>query len=340
MGPWVTPLIEAGSGILSSLTGGLFGKSNSSKSLRFQQEENQKNREHNLMLAKMQNKWNMEMYDKNNQYNSPAEQRRRLAAAGVNPDLFYGGSGSLTPAVAPNLTAGEGSHSSVNPAIAPYDAAGVVSSGFDNALKAAQVGLIKAQTKKVDAEGDVAISDAKIRDELNNGTLELQGAQIKLTGSQVHLNEEQARKIQPEIENINATTSYINDNAALLRGQLQSVEQDVIYKKIQNVYADKTFQHQIKVLASQANLNNVQARSIVTKLFYEIANLKADERLKLSQANLNDKNAVNVQFQNDELQVTWDARTSSPNYFKFAKSTQAIVEPIKYVMDAFGSLFH
>lgn len=44
----------------------------------------------NLELAKYNNKWNLEQWNRQNAYNSPAEQVKRLQAAGLNPHLVYG----------------------------------------------------------------------------------------------------------------------------------------------------------------------------------------------------------------------------------------------------------
>lgn len=47
----------------------------------------------NLALAKQQNDWNVQQWERQNQYNSPANQLKLLAEAGINPNAFqYGGS--------------------------------------------------------------------------------------------------------------------------------------------------------------------------------------------------------------------------------------------------------
>lgn len=63
---------------------------NVDKQIAAQREENEKARSHNLMLAELQNKWNVEQWAKENEYNSPSAQMARYAAAGLNPNLIYG----------------------------------------------------------------------------------------------------------------------------------------------------------------------------------------------------------------------------------------------------------
>lgn len=45
--------------------------------------------EANLELAKYQNQWNLEQWNRENAYNTPAEQMRRLKQAGINPNLAF-----------------------------------------------------------------------------------------------------------------------------------------------------------------------------------------------------------------------------------------------------------
>lgn len=44
----------------------------------------------NERMQQEQNKWNLEQWQRNNEYNSPAAQMQRLKAAGINPDVMYG----------------------------------------------------------------------------------------------------------------------------------------------------------------------------------------------------------------------------------------------------------
>lgn len=50
-----------------------------------QQDTNQAN----LELAKYQNQWNLEQWNRENAYNTPTEQMRRLRQAGINPNLAF-----------------------------------------------------------------------------------------------------------------------------------------------------------------------------------------------------------------------------------------------------------
>lgn len=59
----------------------------------------------NERMQQQQNAWNLEQWERNNAYNSPAAQMQRLKAAGLNPDIMYGqnasGASGNSPAPAP-----------------------------------------------------------------------------------------------------------------------------------------------------------------------------------------------------------------------------------------------
>ena len=82
-----TAALIAGGSVVAGLLGGLFGsKSQSSANetnLQAARETNQMNRE----LFNQQLAWQEDMWNKNNEYNSPAETIKRLQRAGINPAL-------------------------------------------------------------------------------------------------------------------------------------------------------------------------------------------------------------------------------------------------------------
>lgn len=48
----------------------------------------------NMRIAQYQNKWNLEQWNRENEYNSPVSQMQRYREAGLNPALIYGSSGN------------------------------------------------------------------------------------------------------------------------------------------------------------------------------------------------------------------------------------------------------
>lgn len=146
-------------------------------SLHQQKKENEKTREYNLKLAQMQNQWNVEQWQRENDYNLPANQVARLKAAGLNPDLLYGGGVDNTSATSPQMTAGA--------AGAPMDWSSLanlspVNSYLDAQLKQAQLDNLRedasskrTQNRYLDAEKQLGIKLSEQSYERNRNDIEI-----------------------------------------------------------------------------------------------------------------------------------------------------------------------
>ncbi|AXL15640.1 DNA pilot protein [Microviridae sp.] len=83
--PLAVPLITAGAGLLGNIFGTLGGNASRKK-------EANRARAHDI-----------NMWDRTNAYNHPSQQIERLKAAGLNPNLVYGGSSGQTAGTANSL---------------------------------------------------------------------------------------------------------------------------------------------------------------------------------------------------------------------------------------------
>lgn len=71
--------IQGGAGILGSVVGGLFGNY-----------ANRQAYKRSKKLMELQNQFNIEQWERNNEYNTPKMQMQRYMDAGLNPNLIYG----------------------------------------------------------------------------------------------------------------------------------------------------------------------------------------------------------------------------------------------------------
>lgn len=106
IGGWINGAIANTWNIASGIGSFVQKKKQLNKYLDFQREENQKTRDYNLNLAKQQNQWNIDQWNRENEYNTPLNQMNRYKSAGLNPDLMYGQQN--LSAASPEMTAGEG----------------------------------------------------------------------------------------------------------------------------------------------------------------------------------------------------------------------------------------
>ena len=155
MGPLIgSALIGAG----SSLLGGLLGRKNNESTNKTNMAIHQMNNEFNAAEAQKARDFQLEMWNRQNEYNSPSAQRQRLAAAGYNPFMAQTDAGSAS-------SAGSTSAASAAPPIQaqPYDWSNVTSSmaqnavsGFrafvDNKLADAQVENLQGQKQLAEAQ--------------------------------------------------------------------------------------------------------------------------------------------------------------------------------------------
>lgn len=142
-------LLSQGTSLVTGLMSGLFQKKAQNRAIKAQAEENEKTRQYNLQLANMQNQWNIDQWNRENEYNLPSEQKSRLMQAGLNSDLMYSnGASGLVSASSPEMTSGAPSTPQDMSLLADSPA----SKGIDDALKVAQINNINADTKKKGGE--------------------------------------------------------------------------------------------------------------------------------------------------------------------------------------------
>lgn len=135
---------------LTGLLGGFLGASYASK-------EAQKNRDFQSAEAEKARKWQSNewtrQFNLTNQFNSPSEQMKRFAMAGLNPNLIYGSivNGSTSPST-PGTPIPTGS-----------DASSAVGSSINSAFQSfGDIPLRRAQIENIEADTEKKLSDAKL----------------------------------------------------------------------------------------------------------------------------------------------------------------------------------
>lgn len=146
MGLW-DGIGSAGLGFLGGLFQGGFNyraqKEANATNLQIARETNAANRK----LSEYEWNKNLEMWNLQNQYNSPAAQMQRYKDAGLNPNLVYGQGSSGNATTLPKYSAPTMQPVTVNPQLLRLEnALGVLGNYMDYRIKSAQEEQIKAQT--------------------------------------------------------------------------------------------------------------------------------------------------------------------------------------------------
>lgn len=268
-------MLQAGTSILSGIMGMIAGR----QSDRRQARENAKTRAFNLQMAKLQNKWNIQQWNRENKYNSPIEQKNRLEAAGLNASLIGGAS--------------SGNASSLNmvgPAPAqPTDYSQGMSARLQGmqaianaALTAAQTENIKANTRKVNEDANYQATENKVRDNLQH---------IFGDGSTI---EEMLDSFTGDALTSKALQEIANEHykGKLLKFQAKKENANAVI-----AWIDKGFRKQFNRLKKRFEKANVkireeEAKTIARKIALELSGQEDDNVTKEFESIMNDPSFI------------------------------------------------
>lgn len=257
------------------------GSKNIDKQIAAQKEENQKNRDWNLNLAKQQNQWNIDQWNRENAYNTPIAQMARYKAAGLNPDLMYGQQNLA--AASPEMTAGDGSQPTDVSNLANKRTIGdMMVQASQTRLTNAQAKLAESQANKTDAEtegqgyqNEILKSDAAFRDALNSGTVQLNNMSLKVSEKGMQLTDEQITQVRKQCAQIDQSIEQSRAAVDEIRQKISNLKTDQAISRLRYIMDAKLNEATIKKLASECNLNYIQAKKIVDLLPYEISNIQS-----------------------------------------------------------------
>lgn len=225
MAAWLAPAVAAG----ASLLGSAINKSSQSSANR-----------QNFELAKYQNAWNLQQWNRENEYNHPAMQMARLKQAGLNPNLVYGSGTQTTSASSPKAA-----HMEVAPYLQSSQDLGAAAQAAINAQQLQrQNELAKSQSdylrQQAITEGQkqasMAIQNAK-------GSIDLSIAR-ELQETSIEAGRANLMKLQGEahqsMNNANIT-DFIHRELQPLQKQMSQAQLDQVRLSMQNLAQDMNF---------------------------------------------------------------------------------------------------
>ncbi|QCS35914.1 minor capsid protein [Capybara microvirus Cap1_SP_45] len=209
-------VLGAATGGIFNLIGGLFGKSQAEK---INEQNIAMQKETNALQYKMFHEnqdWNLNMWNKQNEYNTASAQKQRLIDAGMNP-LFYGLDGNSAGAIQsvsqPSI---QSPKADLMPALAMQQSfANIGNISADAALKIAQANSLEADVKKTESETNLNNIDSFIRGDLNSSILRLNNVQCDLANANVDLTIEQRKDVAKHIEELDAQINRLNEQTQI-----------------------------------------------------------------------------------------------------------------------------
>lgn len=263
---WIGSAITGGVSLLGGLINNNTSKRNAQRAIRAQQEENQKNREYNLMLAQQQNAWNVEQWERENEYNSPEKQMERFRKAGLNPDLMAGNGAQNLAAHSPQMTAGAPSTPTDMSALGQVPTLGqAIQTALRDSMLGAQIDNIEAQTRKTEAEAGLSEIDAKYRDAEKTLGIELGNQELRKNAEQITLLSTEWR--QKALQN-------------------EGLSYDVYMKKVEHTFKEREMEAMVKKLENEAKLSSYEVKYALESLSLRLTGLKADTDMKVYDASM------------------------------------------------------
>lgn len=283
----------------SGIAGAVSGNKNSKRAIKAQQEENEKTRQFNLNLANQANQWSIEQWNRENQYNAPANQRKLLAQGGLNPDLYYGANGvGLGAASSPSVTPSAPAESADMSNLANLRTVGdVVQTGmsqyYQNRLAEASLEKTEAETQKTKAEAEGTSIQNEWIDKLNQNTINLGNSEVVNMEYANRLSDAQKTAVNASLEKIHAEVD--NLRAASVQA-LETVKNMKFNQGIQAIKLriDKALSDaQIKKMSAETGLTYQEINRVKETLPYLIGSLAADNENKTAQGMLAQQQRMN-----------------------------------------------
>lgn len=254
---------------IASFVGNIANNANIDHQVSEQRKENQANRDWNLNLAKQQNQWNIEQWNRENEYNSPSAQMARYKSAGLNPDLIYGQQN--LSAASPEMTAGDGSlPTDVSNLANKRTMLDMVSASLDNRIKYEQLQGLKKDNKSKDYDNDLLARKVDTERALSYLVGDPSSSETSDLASKLPF-----RAYQQYLSLVSAATDQANkvsDNDLKLR--------DLALKKLDIAFKEKSNQILLDDLAEKLKITKAEAKYYTETVALRVHGLKMDNKLK------------------------------------------------------------
>lgn len=270
----------------------------------FNSGEAQKSREFNANQALLSQQFNAEqsqkqmdfqkdMWNLENEYNSPASQMERLRAAGLNPNLFGGDNTAVS--------VGAGTAASSSPASSTPASHGSLGSGSSlpmNPFVHSNPLLESAQIKLANAQANKAMSDTDYNKAQIQRIYDLLAGEKEMQRLQIDSQKFDLEKMKPaELANLEAETKSLDKGLEVMDEHIKKFQQEVENLKQQHDYTAEQIRH-IKI-------ENDYLPSVLQS---EIRKNIADACASDAQADLLSEQAANAILDGYMLQLDYDTK--------------------------------
>lgn len=302
LGNVASPLIGGATSLFAGIRSSKQQQKIIARQIEAQRKENEAQRRYNLMLAEKQNKWNIEQWQRNNDYNTPSAVMSRLRSAGINPHMYYSKGNAMggVSTSSPEMTSGSPAEVVDTSGMLGQSTYGQsVQMAMDKAVQVASIRKLNADTRlteqKADTEEyntDIFQSDAAFRDALNSSTLRLNDMEIELKGSQKNLTEGQIGMLRYEAALLQKQMDKIDQENKVMEEQIANLTEERRSIILKRVLDSELVEAQCKELAARTHLSYEEARDLAATRAARILNL----------------NTSSLKNQNEAYEAAWNTK--------------------------------
>ncbi len=315
-----------GAGIVGSIS----QNNNVNKQIAAQQKENEKNRQYNLMLAKQQNAWNLEQWNRENQYNDPSAVMSRLRNAGINPALAYSnGVGSFSAAYSPTMTAGAPSR--------PVDMSAL--SGKQTIADAVMSGLqmdkIFSESNKINSEKKGQDIDNSWKDKLNSNQMAVGDSIVNLNNEKSKVPEAQIRQINKGISKMDTEIKSLNQGIKESRSKVANMDEQTAIQYMDYVLRNQNVARQLELTAEQIGIEENKLALAWKQFALDSFKANSQDEVNQSYASYLTELGFKTNTENGILSFDLDSNKSDPELNKWLNRGEKL---INFASDAIGTV--
>lgn len=342
--PGLGTIIGGIGGAAVSAIGSFFGnKSNRKQSAEAFERESKFAREERLA----QQAWIEQMYEKNNSYNSPAAQMRRLKEAGLNPDLMYS-RGDVGNATAPEA-----------PAQAPTPRFNVIPTNTygqtaqiaaDAGLKAAQARLAESESKKTDTEESLLTADYLLRKARTESDIELNNSTIYVNHELGQLNHAEAEVAAKKLQEIDVAMSEARERINTMKAQQSEIDEKIVQMKFDRYLRSKEFEllckktyQDMKESNSRIKLNAAEVQDMLATQLARVMNLNASTYMLKKQGMLASEQTMTelykqtgIDISNQHAKFNFDQAKSWDSTERFTNVATTWINSVSFAVGQFA----
>lgn len=239
--------------------------------------------------AEKNRRFQNDMWEKSNAYNSPEQQMARLKEAGLNPNMMYGDSSQMAAATPMSgATASAGSAASV--------------SGIEGLFNSAQIENMRSQSAVMQEEARGKKIENDWKDELMLGQSQVLTGQAKVLESEFHLNKVEALNVAKDTD---LKTQQINESISTI--DLNNTMKDKTYQEVkhllvENKYIETRMREEIKEIQARRQLYGEQAVHFRASAEQIVKLLPLVLAGKATENDLNSLRKVGLKYENDKLE--------------------------------------